>query len=379
MTRVVMLSKACYVAAYRTKLEALAGDVDLTLVVPPYWRFGKRRDPLEPGHDRGYRTIVMNPILNGNHHLHLYPRIGRVLDELRPDLLHIDEEPYDAVTVHALAAARRRGIPAVFFTWQNLDVRYPPPFEWFRAWTLRRADGAIAGNQDAADILRRHRYTGPLAVIPQFGVDPEAFPFRPPRHAAPFRIGYAGRLWHGKGIDLLFEAAAGLEGDWRIDLLGMGDEEPAIRRQIGQLGLGDRVTLLGSRPSREMPAFLATLDALVLPSRSLANWKEQFGRVLIEAMATGVAVVGSDSGEIPHVIGDAGLVFPEGDSAALRERLAALIGAPGMVADLATRGRERVLARFSQARIAEATVALYRQTLTLPPAVLPAGEVAVDE
>ncbi|MCS7003248.1 MAG: hypothetical protein NZ518_10410, partial [Dehalococcoidia bacterium] len=58
--RVVMLSKACYVAAYRTKLEELAarpGIADLTLVTPPYWRFGARRDPLEPGHDRGYRMI----------------------------------------------------------------------------------------------------------------------------------------------------------------------------------------------------------------------------------------------------------------------------------------------------------------------------------
>ena len=73
-----------------------------------------------------------------------------------------------------------------------------------------------------------------------------------------------------------------------------------------------------------MARYLARMSVLVLPSLTTARWKEQFGRVLIEAMALGVPVIGSDSGEIPWVIGDAGLVFPEGNSAVLRERLRAL-------------------------------------------------------
>jgi glycosyltransferase involved in cell wall biosynthesis len=367
--RVVMLSKACYVAAYRTKLEAMAAlqGVDLTLVVPPYWRFGARREALEPGHDRGYRLVVLPPILNGNHHLHFYPGIGRLLDEVRPDVFHIDEEPYDFVTVHALGAARQRGIPALFFTWQNLDIRYPPPFEWFRRWTLDRVAGAIAGNAEAAAILRRRGYRGPLELLPQFGVDPERFPFRPPRTEPPVRIGYAGRLWRGKGLDILIEAAAGLGGDWQLDLLGAGEEESALRRQVARLGLGERVRMLGNRPSSEMAAFYQTLDVLVLPSRTLPTWKEQFGRVLIEAMATGVAVVGSASGEIPQVVGDAGWVVPEGDVAALRAQLQALIDSPDLRAAAAERGRQRVLERYTQARIAAATVDFYATVLGRAP------------
>lgn len=367
--RILMLSKACYVAAYRTKLEAMADlpGVNLTLAVPPYWRFGSRREALEPGHDRGYRLVVLSPVLNGNHHLHFYPRLGHLLDETKPDLIHIDEEPYDFVTVHALAAARRRGVPALFFTWQNLDVRYPPPFEWFRRWTLARVVGAIAGNAEAAAILRRRGFPGPVEVIPQFGVDPDQFPFRPPRDERPVRIGYAGRLWRGKGIDVLIEAVAGLQGDWQLDLLGAGDEEAAIRAQISRLGLDKRVRLLGGRPSREVAAFYQTLDVLVLPSRTLVNWKEQFGRVLIEAMATGVAVIGSNSGEIPNVVGDAGWIVPEGDAAALRERLQLLLDDPTLRAEAAERGRQRVLQRFTQQRIAAATVEFYRTLLRWPP------------
>jgi glycosyltransferase involved in cell wall biosynthesis len=112
-----------------------------------------------------------------------------------------------------------------------------------------------------------------------------------------------------------------------------------------------------------MPHFYRQLDALVLPSRSQPNWVEQFGRVLIEAMACGVPVVGSDCGEIPNVIDEAGLVFPEDDAETLRECLMRLMRDPALWATLARRGRERVLNHFTQKRIAARTVAIYRELI----------------
>ena len=104
---------------------------------------------------------------------------------------------------------------------------------------------------------------------------------------------------------------------------------------------------------------------LVLPSRSQPNWIEQFGRVLIEAMACGVVVLGSDCGEIPNVIGDAGLIFPEWNDYVLRERLEQLMRDPDLWSELARRGRERVLTHFTQAQIAAQTVAVYRKMVNL--------------
>jgi glycosyltransferase involved in cell wall biosynthesis len=100
-----------------------------------------------------------------------------------------------------------------------------------------------------------------------------------------------------------------------------------------------------------------------LPSLPRSHWKEQFGRVLIEAMACGVPVVGSRSGEIPHVIGQAGLTFSEGDVQGLRASLSQLMDDPALCADLARRGRERVLAHYTQAKIAAETHEVYRQLL----------------
>jgi glycosyltransferase involved in cell wall biosynthesis len=94
----------------------------------------------------------------------------------------------------------------------------------------------------------------------------------------------------------------------------------------------------------------------VLPSLTRRNWKEQFGRVLVEAMACGVPVIGSDSGAIPEVIGEAGLIVPEGDIQALADALRAIMWDVGVQRKLGKMGRERVLERFTQKEIAARTV-----------------------
>ena len=147
-------------------------------------------------------------------------------------------------------------------------------------------------------------------------------------------------------------------------IAGEGVEKARLQRLAGELGIADRVRFLGRRPSTQMPDVYRSLDVLVLPSRRQRNWKEQFGRVLVEAMACGVPVVGSDCGEIPHVVGGAGLIFPEGDVAALRERLARLLDDADLRADLARRGRQRVLAHYTQAQVAAATFRVYQEMLT---------------
>lgn len=226
----------------------------------------------------------------------------------------------------------------------------------------RHASGAIAGNRAAADVLRAKGYVGPMAVIPQFGVDPELFsPPEARRTDGPVIIGYAGRLVPEKGLWVLVEALEGLTGSWELHLVGQGPLESALRDRLRRSGLFERVRFLGYVPSGDMPRVLSAMDILVLPSLTRRNWVEQFGRVLIEAMACAVAVVGSDSGEIPHVIGDSGLVVPEGDAEALRRALQSLSGDSTARQRLGTRGRSRVMTHFTQAQIAARIVSFYRE------------------
>lgn len=363
--RVVILSKALVAGAYQRKLEEIARlGVELTALVPPSWReprVGEQR--LERRFTAGYRLEALPIALNGRHHVHFYPGLAAALRRLRPEVFHIDEEAFNLATFLAMRAGVRLGARCCFYNWANIDRAYPPPFSLFERYSYRHAAHAIAGNQEAAAIIRRHGYAGPVSVIPQFGVDPEMFALRPaPRAGESFTVGYLGRLVPEKGLLDLVEAVAGLPAA-RLRLVGDGVQRPEIERRAAELGLGPRLEIRPAVGSTAVPAALAELDALALPSRTTGNWKEQFGRVLIEAMSCGVPVVGSSSGEIPNVIGAAGLVFPEGDVAALRERLARLAESPELRADLARRGRARALAEFTQAAVARRHVEVYAAML----------------
>lgn len=365
--RVLYVSKALVVAAYREKLRSLSREVDVTAVVPSRWG----TEPVEEG-DVGAAIVRRRALLHGRNHLHVYPGIGGLLDRLRPDFVHIDEEPYSAVTLQLARACRRRGVPCLFFAWQNLAKRLPPPFGALRSWVFEHVSGGIAGTPRAADMLRRAGFAGPLAVIPQLGIDPERF--TPNVEARGrirralgvpddgFLVGFGGRLVQEKGVDLLVDAVSRLP-DARLLVLGGGPEQPRLEALVRAAGAAERIYLAGRIRSLEMPSWLSALDALALPSRTTPRWSEQFGRILVEAMACAVPVVASASGEIPHVVGDAGVLVPEGDAAALAIALARLAADQRARAELGRRGRERVLERFTHERIAEETVAFYRALL----------------
>jgi glycosyltransferase involved in cell wall biosynthesis len=359
--RVLMICKACIVGIYQLKLEATAQQgIELCVLVPPSWRDERGNMQLERVFIDGYEMREIPIWLNGNFHLHVYPTLGQQIRDFRPDIVHIDEEPYNLAAWQALYHANRIGAKTVLFSWQNIRRIYPPPFAWGEKRVLSRIDHLIAGTDSAAQVWRDKGYMGDLSVIPQFGTDADLFHPAEKQPARPFTMGYVGRLVPEKGVDLLLQAAGRLKGDWRLKIVGGGPMRDELARLAQQLKIADRVDFSTQIPSTAMPEQIRRLDALVLPSVTRSNWKEQFGRVLVEAMMSGVPVVGSDSGAIPDVIGDAGLIFPEGDVAALAAHLCALQENPILRAEFATQGRERALTQFTHDKIAAATVEVYR-------------------
>jgi glycosyltransferase involved in cell wall biosynthesis len=382
--RVLMVSKACIVGAYQKKLEELARfpTMELTVVVPHYWRDERGVMRLEREHTQGYELVVERMALNGHFHLHFYLGLAKHFRRIKPHIIHIDEEPYNVATWQAIRPAKKHEAKAVFFTWQNIHRRYPPPFSLIESYNLRNADYAIAGNSEAVGVLQAKGYRGPARVIPQFGVDPDKFKVQSPKFKGAnskfeirnsrLTIGYVGRLVEEKGVHILLRAVAGLSSacaelsrsTWRLRILGSGPQRSHLEGLAAKLGIAERVRFEDPIPSTQMPGYYSQLDALVLPSLTRPNWKEQFGRVLVEAMACGVPVVGSDSGEIPNVIGEAGLVFPEGDVQALQSKLSQLMADPALREELAQRGRKRVLDHYTQAQVAAKTYQVYQGLLS---------------
>jgi glycosyltransferase involved in cell wall biosynthesis len=365
--KILMLSKALVVGTYQRKAEELAAlpGVDLTVAVPPVWQEpGVGPVPLERQHTSGYRLAVLPMWLNGHFHLHFYPGLRRLVETIQPDVFHIDEESFNFATFQAMQLGVQHRARCCFYNYANIERRYPPPFGTFERYNLQHAAAALCANHEAAAIVRNHGYAGPLHIVPQFGIDPDLFrPAPEPLSPEPFRISYFGRMVASKGVLDLLDALPQLPPFVQLELIGDGDLVPQIEARIEQYGLDDRVTLRPRVPSGAIAEEMRRLHAFVLPSRTTARWKEQFGRVLVEAMASGVPPIGSSSGEIPHVIGEAGLVFEEGNVAELAATIKTLIDEPERRTELAQRGRERALQHYTHRAIARRHYDIYCEML----------------
>ena len=349
------------------KLAAIARyeTIDLGVVVPHMWRepvLETIYPHIDP--DTSYRVFPTRIAFPGNEMRHFYLSMDLHIRQFRPDIVVV-ENGAGALAYTQFLLYRRRFAPrakAVFFTWWNIPYRPQQPFRAIEQFNLRHSDGAIAGNRAAELILREKGYSGPLLVLPQLGVDATLFApgdggeLRNKLGVGDFVIGYAGRLVPEKGLRVLMRALDGFDGDFDILMVGSGPLEPEIRAWGAALTAGRRLCVHPSVPHTQIPALMKTMDVFVLPSLTTPFWKEQFGHVLIEAMACGVPVIGSDSAEIPQVIRGAGRVVPENDPDGLRVALRELAANPGERSALGSQGRARVLANFTHERISARTV-----------------------
>jgi glycosyltransferase involved in cell wall biosynthesis len=313
-----------------------------------------------------FLTVLVAARSGGFPSLLVYSPVGlwRALHRFRPDIVLVEEEPWSLAALEVLLICRRLGAQFVFFTWENVDRRLPPPFEWIRGAVMRHAAAAVAGSVEAKRLLERHGFQRAISVLPQLGVDPVRFsPVEQTGDASAVVVGFVGRLVPQKGVLLLLDAIARVPPAVQILVVGSGPLKNAILARARALGLNGRLEVREDVRHDQVPHQLRRMSVLVLPSLTTPTWKEQFGHVLIEAMACGVPVVGSDSGAIPEVIGDAGLVVPEGDVQTLAATLQSVVSTPVLRAQLASRGRARVLAEYTNDTIALRLAAVCRDVV----------------
>jgi len=178
-----------------------------------------------------------------------------------------------------------------------------------------------------------------------------------------FTIGYLGRFVKEKGIMDLIQAVYRINNNFNLLLIGSGKLRHKIKAEGRRLGLLEKIKIVDSVSSSQVPSYLNCMDCLVLPSLTTRKWKEQFGRVLTEAMSCEVPVIGSDSGEIPNVIGDSGLIFKEGDIDDLSSKIKLLINSANLGKELAKKSRQRVLDHFTQEKAARETYKIYQKMM----------------
>ncbi|WP_410051609.1 glycosyltransferase [Bradyrhizobium sp. SZCCHNR2017] len=349
----------------RYRSLAARTNIDLHLVMPAVWKEFGRTIVAEPPRAEGFSIHVLPIRLPQagpmKWYLHFYPALRHLLSEIDPDVIHLWEEPWSVVALQAQLLRRRAAV--VLEVDQNILKRLPPPFETIRGFVLGRTDHILSRSPDATEVVRACGYTGPVTPI-GYGVDlatfvPSAEPVSTPR-TRPLTIGYVGRLVEEKGLDDALDAIAQATSPVLLNLMGEGPDEVRLRRRAKALGLGDCVTFRGWGSPQKVAAFLQELDALVLLTRTTKAVREQFGRVIIEAQACGIPVIGSSGGAIPDVVREGGWIVPERDPESLRQLLDRLAADPAVLRAKASAARANVLARFTYDAVATAIEAACR-------------------
>ena len=372
-------------------LTKIDPNVEVTVVVPKRWTPGgvqSRKIETQPREEGRFRVVPISNFSENNQGLLSFGAdIISLLKDFRPDIIQMEQGSKSVGYAELITLNRMLRLKAknVFFTWWNLPYEVKFPLSLLEGYNLRHTDGLVVGNQDGADVLRDHGYEGPICVMPQLGVDECLFrPAEQPELMAQhgispddFVVGFVGRFVEEKGLLTLFKALGQLRADsakagvekrvWKLLLLGRGELKERLAELAAELEISDRIIWIESVPHADVPRYINLMDTLILPSEttykfktlSAVGWKEQFGHVIIEAMACKVPVIGSDSGEIPHVIKEDGLVFPEGDAAALAEQIASLMYQPEQHGVLAERGYQRAMREYTNDALAKRQLEFY--------------------
>lgn len=358
--KILAISHSCVADVNQQLYVALArAGASVDLVVPARWNDAYSRGltpKLLP--DAPFSLHALPVWKPGHLMLHFYRAgLGELLKRTQPDLVFLDEEPGSLVAAQVGALCKRRGAAFVAYTKQNIRKNYPPPFSLIEKSTYRRARAILALSPEVRDVLRAKGFSGPCPLLAH-GCDLSLF------HAAPNAelrsdlglnsptIGYLGRFVSQKGLVTLIEAAAILRDngrDFQVLMVGSGPQEAELRALIDAKNLAKRFVWTGAVPHHRAGEFLRCMDVFALPSLTMPGWKEQFGRVIIEAMACGVPVAGSSSGHIPVLIEETGggLVFEENNAAASASALESLLGDAVLRAQLGRRGADAVRARYT--------------------------------
>jgi len=362
--RVLTIGHSYVVANNRRLAHEMAvqgkGCWSVTAVAPEHFRGDMRQVTLEPIAGEACQVRGAATRFDRSPHLMWYGSVRRLLSG-DWDVVHCWEEPFVLAAAQIARASPSRA-RFVVSTFQNLNKTYPWPLSAFERQVLGRTDGWIAFGETVreamvqrADVYRRK----PSCVISP-GVDTSAFVpdagtggqiRRRLGWAEDARVvGYVGRFVPEKGLSVLMNALVGAKAPWHALLVGGGPLEGELRAFAASHG--GRVQVVTGIPHGEIPHWLTAMSVLCAPSLTTETWREQFGRMLIEAMASGVAVIGSNSGEIPYVVADAGMLVPEANVPAWTRAIDLLLRDDDMRRRLAARGRERALARFDWSVVA---------------------------
>ncbi|MDP2807276.1 MAG: glycosyltransferase, partial [bacterium] len=346
--KVLVISHSYVVGINQQKIQRLAElpGISVALAAPKVWMDMGRKLHLEKTSDAAFRLYPLNIFWHNHLYVHFYDwlQLLMVFIHEKPDVLYIEEEPQSLAAWQVIFTASLFKAKRILLTWENLEVKFPLYKRLLARWVLKHIDIAVGGTNDALKTIKKIGFQGKGFVNPQFGLDENIF--RPKDVNSlksklglgnKFVIGFIARLTLEKGILTMIRAAAQMPLYFTLLIVGDGPVKEQAVQLAAELGIENKVKWGGIISHDQLPEYMNCFDLFVLPSIPSYNWKEQFGHVVIEAMACRVPVIGSDCGAIPELVGDGGLIFAAGDDIQLAAHIKTLHDDPGLRKTLGAR------------------------------------------
>lgn len=366
--KILVVSHCSVIAEYQADLKALANmGHEIVLITPEVYKEGGRPTMASTLSSR-ITHYKLKTLLGkqGKQHFHLYInalKICRIIKRFGPDVIYLYEEPNSLVTIQFLILKRILNLKAKTIVWTacNTERNYKQMFKFFdvRRWLFdfniklssRLSDAAISISDDAAEVLFLKKWEKPIYISPTHFIDQNIFTLPINKTNPIIKIGIIGRLQYQKGFDLVIDALGGINKAFSLEVYGEGEDGDKLKALTIKNNIAHLCHWHGNISYRDMPGVFKKLDILIVPSREIGHLKEQFGRVVIEAMSSGVNVITSDSGYLPKIAGNLGLVFEQNNVEMLQYKIENLLDEKNRI--LPEILREHVIKSFSANATAE--------------------------
>jgi len=371
-----------HAAAYpeeRKKFEYLAQqpELDIMLIQPKQWaQIGREENFRSLKQNTAFKTVHANALFRNYHHRSFFiNKIRAVFKNFQPDIIHLFEEANTFFSLQAVICKRLFAPHSklIFDNFQNVlfehaEFKFHQFYDYIEKKVFEEAVCATVRYSGSRDYLTHRNFQKPIYELP-WGVDLSLFSRKNPDiiqqkyDLAGFSLAYIGRIEEEKGVLFLINALSELEKDFRLLIIGGGLAEKKMLRMISELNLSHKIHYIGYVPHQELPVYYSAVNCVVVPTISTPGFQEQFGRVIVESMACGTPVIGSTSGAIPSVIGDAGLVFEENNMAALIQNLETMINIPSLVKEFSQKATERARNVFCLEKFSENCLNIYKEVI----------------
>ena len=328
--------------------------VDLTVIVPSTFHSSQGQQlTYSPGQDEAGHRFIPVPFRAGRF---AFGALFSAIKNAAPEVIHVFDEYSSTYLTQAIICRNilfGKKVPVFAYAFQNIPFAAPPLIAGFSIksfkrliysigyplifWYHNRNVAGVSGSNSQALLNVKNCNPRALTKLIFWGVDFNDFGAQDPAacknllHLPPDEkiIGYVGRLVEEKGLDVLIEATSNIKHS-RLLLVGGGDCQNELEKLAVKLGVKERVYFFNNVPRHELKTYYNAFDVFVLPSKTMPGWKEQYGRVLVEAMACGLPIVASSSGAISEVLAGypRGAIFAEGDARNLAQKIASAARTP---------------------------------------------------